>query len=517
MAESSSETCRTLVLVLGDQLDRESAVWEGFDARQDVVCMFEAAAEQEVAWTSKARAVMFLAAMRHFRDALADKGVTVRYRQLDQAGAPSSLEEGLAQAIRELGPKRVRCVRPGRHGLIRSLSEASERASRELELVADDHFLASPEAFDEWAQGRKQLRQEHFYRHMRRRTGVLMDGDQPAGGQWNFDRSNRQSFGREGPGQIKAPRSFGPDAVTREVIKLVNERLADHPGSCEDFDYPVTHKQALAALRDFVEHRLGAFGDYQDAMWTDRPWLYHSRLAAAMNLKLLSPRKVIDSVQRAWRDGHVPINAAEGFIRQVLGWREYVRGIYWQRMPEYLGRNFLEAGADLPDFYWTGQTRAECLARSIGQTLRLGYAHHIQRLMVTGQLAMLLGVEPRQVHRWYLAVYVDAVEWVELPNTLGMSQYADGGVMASKPYCASGKYIRRMSNYCGECPYDPDADSGEKACPFTTLFWDFLLRNEARLSDIPRMNMMLANARKLEPGRVRRIREKADLLRRDGF
>jgi deoxyribodipyrimidine photolyase-related protein len=505
------------VLVLGDQLDRDAAVWDRLDPRRDVVCMAEVADEQEYAWTSKARAVMFLAAMRHFRDWLRDRGVRVHYRRLEDQETPGSLGEALADAVEKLRPDRVLCVRPGRHGLIQPLREAGRGGGCEIELLPDRHFLCSDEEFDDWAEGRKQLRQEHFYRYMRKRTGVLMEDGEPAGGQWNFDRSNRASFGPDGPGRIKAPRSFRRDAVTDEVVALVNDRLADHPGSCDDFDYPVTHAEALAALRDFVEHRLASFGDYQDAMWTDRPWLYHSRLSAAMNLKLLNPRKVIDSVERAWRDGDTAINAAEGFIRQVLGWREYVRGVYWRYMPAYLDRNFLDAQADLPDFYWTGQTRANCLAQTIAQTLKLGYAHHIQRLMVTGQLAMLLGVEPAQVHRWYLAVYVDAVEWVELPNTLGMSQYADGGVMASKPYCASGKYIRRMSNYCEDCPYDPDADSGENACPFTVLFWDFLMRNDRVLSNIPRMNMMLANARKIDRSRAGSIRRTAEALRKGRF
>jgi deoxyribodipyrimidine photolyase-related protein len=272
----------------------------------------------------------------------------------------------------------------------------------------------------------------------------------------------------------------------------------------------VTRDQALTALADFVEHRLPEFGRYQDAMWTGEPWLFHSRLSAAMNLKLLDPREVIAAAEDAYHAKHVPLASAEGFIRQILGWREYVRGIYWHFMPQYVERNALDAHRPLPAFYWTGDTDLNCVRHAVRQTLERGYAHHIQRLMVTGLLALLLGVEPREVHAWYLAVYVDAVEWVELPNTLGMSQFADGGVMASKPYVASGKYIQRMSNYCRGCRYDPTAATGETACPFTTLYWDFLRRHARLLSANPRMTMQLKNLERLGKGEQNAIEQQAD-------
>jgi deoxyribodipyrimidine photolyase-related protein len=360
------------------------------------------------------------------------------------------------------------------------------------------------------AAGRKQLRMEFFYREMRRKTGILMDGDEPVGDAWNFDAENRHALPKEGPRSLLTPRSFAQGKITREAAADVREKFASHPGSLDRFDWPVTRDQALTALADFVEHRLPEFGRYQDAMWTGEPWLFHSRLSAAMNLKLLDPREVIAAAEDAYHAKHVPLASAEGFIRQILGWREYVRGIYWHFMPQYVERNALDAHRPLPAFYWTGDTDLNCVRHAVRQTLERGYAHHIQRLMVTGLLALLLGVEPREVHAWYLAVYVDAVEWVELPNTLGMSQFADGGVMASKPYVASGKYIQRMSNYCRGCRYDPTAATGETACPFTTLYWDFLRRHARLLSANPRMTMQLKNLERLGKGEQNAIEQQAD-------
>ncbi len=300
---------------------------------------------------------------------------------------------------------------------------------------------------------------------------------------------------------------------TREVIDLVAQRFEAHPGSLAHFNWPTTPGQAERALAAFVEHRLPSFGRYQDALWTDEPFLYHSLLSSSLNLKLLNPAQVVQAAEDAYHAGHAPLASVEGFIRQILGWREYVRGIYWHHMPEYADRNALDANAPLPDFYWTAETEMQCLAQAIGQTLKHGYAHHIQRLMVTGLFALLLGVEPRQVHEWYLAVYVDAVEWVELPNTLGMSQFGDGGVMASKPYCASGNYINRMSNYCSGCQYNPANATGEDACPFTTLYWDFLDRNKRRLKSNTRMKLQLANLVRKSDEELMQIRSKAQQLR----
>jgi deoxyribodipyrimidine photolyase-related protein len=337
-----------------------------------------------------------------------------------------------------------------------------------------------------------------------------MDGSKPEGGRWNFDPENRKSFGKSGPsGSITKPHAFPPDQITREVIDLVERQFPNHPGSLASFELPVTRAQAETALKDFVENRLATFGDYQDAMWTGEPFLHHSRLSAAMNLKLMDPRRVVMAVEDAYRRGHAPLAAAEGFIRQVLGWREYVRGIYWTFMPQYREHNALRATRKLPDFYWDGKTDMECLRQAIGQTLEYGYAHHIQRLMVTGLYALLFGVDPIEIHKWYLAIYWDAVEWVEMPNVIGMSQFADGGIMASKPYAASGKYIARMSNYCRHCRYKPDESVGRNACPFTTMYWDFLLKHEDSLAKNPRMVMQIRNLKRLSQAEKQTIQWQA--------
>jgi len=403
-------------------------------------------------------------------------------------------------------------LQPGEHRVAMQIGAAIAAAHVPLEIRDDGHFFITPREFAGWAAGRKELRLEHFYRWMRRRTGVLMEGDQPAGGRWNFDADNRRSFGAAGPGLLPPPAAFPPDATTLEVLATVERTFPGHPGRLDAFDWPVSRDQALTALEDFIAHRLPSFGHWQDAMWRGEPWLYHSRLAAALNLKLLNPREVCEAAEHAWRDGRAPLSSVEGFVRQILGWREFVRGIYWREMPGYLERNALGAERRLPSFFWTGETDLACLREAVGQTLALGYAHHIQRLMVTGLFMLLWGVRPREAHEWYLAVYVDAVEWVELPNTLGMSQFADGGLLASKPYVASGKYIARMSNYCAGCRYRPDRAHGDDACPYTTLYWNFLARHRERFADHPRLALQVRNLERLAPAERAAIAARAAAL-----
>jgi deoxyribodipyrimidine photolyase-related protein len=506
---------RTLVLVLGDQLDLDAAAFDGFDPSQDAVWMAEVAQESTHVWSSQPRIALFLAAMRHFAQALRAAGRPLHYTALsEQPGAgPETLAEALRPVLAARAPQRVVMTAPGDWRVMQMLRAEVARAGRALELCDDRHFFATVRDFAEHARGRRRLRMEFFYREMRQRHGVLMQDGQPVGGQWNLDAENRDSFGAAGPGTVPPPAHFAPDALTREVIALVRRRFAAHPGALDDFGWPVTRAQALQALAQFVAQRLPLFGRYQDAMWPGEPWLYHAHLSAAMNLKLLHPREVVQAAEAAYQAGQVPLASAEGFIRQVLGWREYVRGIYWTRMPAYAGLNALDAQQPLPDWFWTGDTDLACLRDAVTQTLRLGYAHHIQRLMVTGLYALLLGVQPQQVHAWYLAVYVDAVEWVELPNTLGMSQYADGGLMASKPYAATGKYIQRMGGPCAGCRYDPALRGGPRACPVTTLYWDFLLRHQARLAANRRMAVQVRNLQRLDAAQRQALQRQADRLR----
>jgi deoxyribodipyrimidine photolyase-related protein len=509
---------RHLVLVLGDQLDLEAAGLDGFDATRDAVWMAEVAEESTQVWSSKQRTVMFLAAMRHFAQALQAHagGRPLHYMRLDDAANAGSLQAQLQADIQRLQPAGLVMTAPGDWRVLQAIKHVAQACGLPLDIREDRHFYGSVREFAAHARGRKSLRMEYFYREMRKRHGVLMQGaaaDQPEGGQWNFDEDNREAFGASGPGRVPARAVFEPDATTREVMALVETRFARHPGQLHSFAWPVTREQALQALQRFVAERLSLFGPYQDAMWPDEPFLYHAHLAAALNLKLLNPREVVDAAVAAYRAGAAPLASVEGFVRQILGWREYVRGIYWTRMPAYGELNALDAHEDLPAWFWTGDTQMACLRDAIGQTLQHGYAHHIQRLMVTGLFALMYGVQPQQVHAWYLAVYVDAVEWVELPNTLGMSQYADGGLMASKPYVATGKYIQRQSPHCKGCRYDPAQRTGDSACPYTTLYWDFLMRHEKQLAGNPRMALQVKNVARIDDAQKQAIRARAAAIR----
>ena len=524
-----AQPMRNLILILGDQLNADSSAFDGFEPKLDAIWMAELAQESEKVWSSKPRTAFFLSAMRHHRVALESKGWRVYYRELGRdagtwfgpdgksASKAETFAAALAESTKALKAKRWIIVEPGEWSVRQEISQAALAAGVDLEIREDRHFLCSHAEFSAHAAGRKQLRMEFFYREMRQRHSVLMEKGKPAGGEWNFDSENRKSFGKEGPPLHKAPRRFKPDAITQGVIALVNERFAKNPGSLESFDWPVTANDAQKALEDFITNRLAGFGDWQDAMWTNEPWLFHSRLSAVMNVKLLDPRRVIADAEKEWKEERAPLAAVEGFIRQILGWREYVRGVYWHHMPEYAQLNALGAEHPLPSFYWTGETEMACMRDAIHQTLRFGYAHHIQRLMVTGLYALMFGVRPGEVHAWYLAVYVDAVEWVELPNTTGMSQHADGGIMASKPYIATGKYIQRMSNYCSGCPYDPAESTGPKACPFTTLYWDFLLKHENAMRKNQRMSMQVRNLARFDEKKREAIRARAEQVRGAAF
>ncbi|CDS53924.1 deoxyribodipyrimidine photolyase-related protein [Polaromonas sp. CG9_12] len=490
---------RHLVIVLGDQLDEQSSAFDGFDAERDCVWMAEVAEESTHVWSAKQRIALFLSAMRHFAESLRARGWTVNYTRLDDSANGGTLAAQLHRDIDTLSPQALVMTAPGDWRVLQSMRTAANASGKPLDLRDDRHFFSTVRDFAAHAEGRKQLRLEYWYRELRTKNGILMEGGKPAGGQWNFDADNRQSFGAAGPGALPPRSFFAPDAITQGVMALVNARFSGHPGTLDSFGWPVTRAQALLALDGFIAQRLPLFGQYEDAMWHGEAWLYHSHLSSSMNLKLLGAREVVAAAEAAWRAGHAPLAAVEGFVRQILGWREFVRGIYWTQMPDYAACNELDAQQPLPDFYWTGQTDMACLRDALTQTLAHGYAHHIQRLMVTGLYALLLGVRPQAVHEWYLAVYVDAVEWVEMPNVLGMSQFADGGLMASKPYAATGKYIQRMSNHCKGCRFDPAEATGDKACPFTTLYWDFLMRHEPRLAKNPRMALQVKNIARLAP------------------
>ncbi len=496
---------RPLVLVLGDQLTPDLASLRDLPEGA-VAALCEVAAEGSYVPHHPQKIALVLAAMRHFAQSLRKRGIRVHYSALDD---PDNLQALIPEAERLAllyGCDEIRVVRPGEWRLWQAM-KAREAAPLPWRLIEDDRFYTTPEAFAAWADGRKALRLEYFYREQRRRTGLLMEGDEPAGGRWNYDHDNREPL----PATLAVPEPprHGRDPTTQAVLTLVAEHFGEHFGSLAGFHWPVTRRQALGDLRHFIDHLLPDFGRYQDAISDSEPFLFHSRLSAALNIGLLSPREVCEAAEREYREGRAPLNAVEGFIRQILGWREYVRGLYWTRMPAYKRGNALGARQALPDCYWSGETELRCLGRAIEMTRDNAYAHHIQRLMVTGNFALLCDVSPEALCDWYLAVYADACEWVELPNVLGMVLHADGGLMGSKPYCASGKYIDRMSDHCRHCRFDPKKVTGDRACPLNSLYWHFLERHAETLSTNPRMKLIYGSLARMSEEKRAAIRDQA--------
>lgn len=498
---------RNLIVILGDQLTPAISSLAGADPTLDLVVMAEVLDEAQYVTHHKKKIAFVLSAMRHFADELRAAGFTVAYQRLDGEGAATSLTSAVVAAVVRYQPERIIVTEAGEWRVREMMRGWQRHTGRPVLIRADRRFLCSHDEFAAWASKRSELRMEYFYRDMRRKTGLLMNGAAPEGGKWNFDADNRKPA--KGDLFMPTPCRADPDQTTRAVLDLVAARFPHHFGTLEPFWFAVTREGAERALARFIREALPDFGAYQDAMLSGEAFLYHSVLSAYINVGLLDPLAVCRQAEEAFRAGQVPLNSAEGFIRQIIGWREYVRGIYWLKMPGYAQSNFFNHTNPLPAFYWTGETGMRCLASAIGQTRDEAYAHHIQRLMVTGNFALLAGVAPHEVHEWYLAVYADAYEWVEMPNTLGMSQYADGGALASKPYIASGAYIDRMSNYCSSCRYDVKQRTGDDACPFNALYWHFLARHRRRLEGTPRMAQMYRTYDNFEDAEKTRIGESA--------
>jgi deoxyribodipyrimidine photolyase-related protein len=499
-----------LRVVLGDQCSRTLSALSDLDPARDIVLMAEVMGECTYVRHHRQKIALVLSAMRHFARALAASGVRVDYVRLDDADSTGTLRGEVVRAVQRHGAGRIVATEPGEWRVREDMRGWGAAAGVPMEIRADDRFICSLADFAAWAEGRRTLRMEYFYREMRRRTGLLMEGDCPIGGQWNFDAENRKRL----PTGMTPPAPFrvAPDAITREVLELVAERFPDHWGGLDAFAWPVTARDAEAALDCFIAERLPHFGDYQDAMAEGETTLFHSLLSTSLNLGLLLPLDVCRRAEAAWRAGRAPLNAVEGFIRQILGWREYVRGLYWLKMPGYARLNALGADRSLPAFYWTADSGMACVDAVVRQTRDLAYAHHIQRLMVTGNFALLAGIDPVEVNDWYMCVYADAFEWVELPNTHGMAIHADGGIMASKPYAASGKYIDRMSDHCRHCRYDVREAVGERACPFNALYWDFLARHRARFENNPRMAQMYRTMDRMDGAKLAAMRRQATLF-----
>jgi deoxyribodipyrimidine photolyase-related protein len=500
----------TLRFILGDQLSHSLSALTGGNRETDIILMVEVAEETVYAPHHKKKIAFILAAMRAFAARLRAEGWRVDYVALDDPANTGSFTGELARALKSWSPRQIVATEASEWRVVEAQRGWEERLACPVTLRPDTRFICSEARFIAWTADRKQLRMEYFYRDMRRLTGLLMEGEEPIGGQWNFDAENRKPAGADL--FMPQPSRFAPSDETRAVLDLVAGRFAGHFGDLEPFWFAVTHEQAEAAFAHFLKSALPQFGDYQDAMRVGEKFLYHSVVSLYLNVGLLDPLDMCRRAEAEYAEGRAPLNAVEGFIRQIIGWREYMRGIYWREMPGYTARNALGATRALPALYWTGATKMTCMAEAIGQTKTDAYAHHIQRLMVTGNFALIAGIDPHQVHEWYLAVYADAFEWVEAPNVIGMSQFADGGLLGSKPYAASGAYIDRMSNYCRTCVYDVKAKTGPKACPFNYLYWDFMERNRVRLGNNPRMGPMYRTLDRLAPERCAEIAASASVF-----
>ena len=496
-----------LRVVLGDQVSRSISALEGLDPAADVVLMAEVMSECTYVKHHAKKIVLVLSAMRHFAQALEAEGVRVDYVKLDDPANTQSLRGEVVRAVGRHGVAGVVVTECGEWRLEQDMLGWQAAAGVEVDIRDDGRFLCRRQEFRAWAAGRKGLRMEFFYREMRARYGLLMENMEPVGGRWNFDPENRKPL----PKTMAPPAvpRFVPDAITLEVMALVAERFSEHFGDVEGFALPVTPGEAEAALADFVTLRLASFGDWQDTMKVGESTMYHALISTSLNTGLLDPLVACRAAEAAWRSGAAPLNAVEGFVRQILGWREYVRGVYWLKVPEYRTLNGLGAERALPWLYWSGETKMNCMHHAIMDTKRHAYAHHIQRLMVTGNFALLAGLSPDEVDEWYLVVYADAYEWVEMPNVRGMALHADGGIMGSKPYAGSGAYINRMSDYCRGCAYDVKEAVGAKACPFNALYWDFIARHAERFGVNPRMAMPVRTWGKMTEARQKALRGQA--------
>ena len=499
----------TLRLILGDQLSPNISSLRDADIKNDVVMLCEVWEEATYVRHHKKKIAFLFSAMRHFADDLRAAKYRVHYTKLDDPLNAGSFTGEVARAIQMYKPSRMVVTFPGEHRVREAMETWEAEFGIPVEILSDDRFLCSPAEFATYAEGRDSLRMEFFYRDMRRRYNILMDGDAPVGGQWNYDAENRKPPGNDGLFRSE-PLFFAPDEITKECIALVAARFGDHFGDLDPFYFAVTRKHALKALAHFVEERLPSFGDYQDAMLQGNPWMYHSFLSAYINCGLLDPLEVVAAAESAYRNGKAPLNATEGFIRQIIGWREYVRGVYWLKMPGYADENFLSANRPLPWFYWSGETKMNCLKQCVTETRQNAYAHHIQRLMVLGNFALLAGLSPREVNEWFLVVYADAYEWVEMPNVSGMILFADGGYLASKPYAASGAYINKMSDYCKGCAYSVSEKNGPNACPFNYLYWDFLMRNKPVLGKNHRLAMPYRTLEKMDDAKRAQIQSDSE-------
>jgi deoxyribodipyrimidine photolyase-related protein len=501
---------KTLRLVLGDQLNHKHS-WYNGDQDHVIYHMAEMRQETDYVMHHIQKVVAFFSAMRGFKEWMDGRGFNNDYYQLDHKDNQQDLEKNLKQLIKKHKVEKFEYLAPDEWRLDQQLRDFCKSLDIEWQGYDTEHFLTKRKDVEKFFEGKKRLTMEYFYRHMRKEYDIMIEGDkEPEGGKWNYDQSNRKKW--NGDTDIPHERGFRKDVS--DIVQLLEDQEVETFGRIDatNFNWPTSRQDALDVLNYFCEHLLVHFGDYQDAMHTDQDYLYHSRLSFAMNSKLLSPLEVIENAVACYResDNNIHISQIEGFVRQILGWREFMRGIYWKEMPQYQSLNKLDNTNDLPDFYWTGETDMNCLKHAINNSLDNAYAHHIQRLMITGNYALLTMSDPSYVDQWYLGIYIDAIEWVEITNTRGMSQWADGGLVATKPYVSSGSYINKMSNYCKGCKYKVSKKKGEDdACPFNSLYWNFLDEKKSHFGNNQRMNMMMSLLDKMDADTLKKHKSRA--------
>ncbi len=500
---------KVLRLVLGDQLD-ELHAWFKKPDRNVTYVMMEIRQETDYVKHHIQKVAAFFAAMRAFSARLEKLGHSVIYLRLNDRQNSQTIPANLRQLLKTEKFSRVEYLLPDEYRLDRQLQNLAKKLPVTVEAVDTEHFLTERRELKEFFAGKKRYLMESFYRSMRKRYDILMDGDKPVGGQWNYDRKNRQAY----DGKVAIPKTLLFKNDVSDICRTIQKMKVKTFGEIEPAQliWPTTRGQSLKLLNAFVKTGLAAFGTYQDAMTSENWHLFHSRLSFALNTKMLRPLEVVQAVLKAWEQKKPPIQIqqVEGFVRQILGWREYMRGIYWAMMPDLESMNYFSHETALPDFYWTADTHMNCMRLAIGQSLQHAYAHHIQRLMITGNFALLAGADPAQVDKWYLGIYIDAIQWVELPNTRAMSQFADGGQVATKPYISSAKYIRSMSDYCETCDYDWKKRHGDMACPFNSLYWNFFKRHRRRLGKNARVAMMYRTWDRMDKDEKKRILDQAD-------
>jgi deoxyribodipyrimidine photolyase-related protein len=502
---------KTIRLILGDQLNQNHSWFNTID--NDVVyLMAEMRQETDYVKHHIQKVVAFFLAMRNFKKDLSHQGHHFIYLELNDPNNLQDLEKIISQCTIENNAEKFEYQLPDEYRLDQQLLQICESLEIESSCVDTEHFYTTRFELKDFYKGKKQMVMENFYRMMRKKHQIMMINDQPEGGKWNFDQNNRKKW--TGQPAIPSEKKFNQDVL--EIIQEVKKADVETFGNIEpeSFNWPTSRTECFSNLNYFCKELLHHFGDYQDAMHENEKFLFHSRLSFAMNAKILSPKEVIDTVLNHFYEHakEIDISQVEGFVRQILGWREYMRGIYWKEMPNYKQLNALKNTNKLPDFFWTGKTKMNCLKHAIGQSLDTAYAHHIQRLMVIGNFALLTQIDPDEVDKWYLGVYIDAIEWVEITNTRGMSQFADGGIVATKPYVSSANYINKMSNYCGNCHYSHTKKTGLDACPFNALYWNFLETKKEYFKNNNRMTMMLSLLDRMDSGKLEELQERATYI-----